>query len=148
MYRGSNLNKVAKITVDYYKETEPENKTLYEFLWFNDGKPIGLERKNKFDIPEGKAVKVQIKNKKQTSSEAEKAIADAILRISLDAFIKRTPIISFKVPDESYNGIVSAMNQLNCIESQAGADEEETATVIFSIETETKGGPQTTLCYY
>jgi hypothetical protein len=146
-YRGSNLDKVAKITISYYKEVEPDKKTLYEMLWFNDGKPIGLERKSDFKIPAGKNAKIQVKNKKETSPETEKAIADAILRISLDAFRARTSIVSSKVPQESFQGIVDAMNKLNCVESQTGADEANNAKMSFSIETENQG-PSTNLYYY
>ena len=146
-YRGSNLDKIAKITISYYKEVEPDKKTLYEMLWFNDGKPIGLERKSDFKIPAGKNAKIQVKNKKETSPETEKAIADAILRISLDAFRTRTSIVSSKVPQESFQGIVDAMNKLNCVESQTGADEADNALMGFSIETENQG-PSTNLYYY
>lgn len=146
-YSGSNLNKIAKITIDYYKEDEPDKKTLYEMLWFNDGRPIGLERKNDFKIPAGKSTKIQIKNKKESTPESEKAIADAILRISLDAFRARTAIVSIMVPQESFEGIVAAMNKLNCIESEAGADESDKALMNFSIETE-NNGPSTNLYFY
>ncbi len=146
-YRGSNLDKVAKITISYYKEDEPDKKMLYEMLWFNDGKPIGLERKSDFKIPAGKNSKIQVKNKKETSPETEKAVADAILRISLDAYRARTSIVSSKVPQESFQGIVDAMNKLNCVESQAGADEADDAKMSFPIETE-KDGPSTILYYY
>lgn len=146
-YRGSNLTKIAKVTINYYAEAEPDKKTLYEMLWFNDGKPLGLERKNDFEIPAGKGTKIQVQNKNGTTPETEKALADAIMRISLDAFMKRTAIISFKVPQESYEGIVSAMNQLNCVDSEVGADEGDKALMTFSIETENKG-PSTILYYY
>jgi len=146
-YNGSSLDKVAKITIDYYREDQPDSKTVYEMLWFNDGKPIGLERKNELQIPAGKNAKIQVVNKKETTPETEKAIADAIIRLSVDAFRKRTALISIKVPQESFQGIVEAMNQLNCVESKVGADEDEKAMMNFSIETENQG-PSTILYYY
>jgi hypothetical protein len=148
VYRGSSLNKIAKLTIEYYPFIDQKNKTQYETLWFNDGKPIGLERKNDFEVPTGKAAKVEFQNKKGTSSETEKAMADAILRISLDAYRKRVPIISYKVPQESYNGVVDAMKTLNCVESKIDADEADTALMSFSIETDVKDGPATSLYYY
>lgn len=148
VYRGSSLDKVAKVTVDYFKEDEPDKKTLYEMLWFNDGMPIGLERKSDYKVPIGKSTKIQIENKKkETSPETEKAIADAILRISLDAYIKRTPIVSIRVPEESFQGIVDAMKKLNCVESQARVDEGNDAIMNFPIET-VKDGPFINLYYY
>lgn len=147
LYRGSTLDKVAKLTVSYYKEDNPDNKTLYEMLWFNDGKPIGLERKNELKIPEGKPAKFQVKLKKDTCPEIEKALGDAIIRLSLDAYRKRFAVLSFKVPQESYDGIVSQMNKLNCKESETDADEADKALMSFSIETE-KDGPSTILYYY
>lgn len=147
MYRGSSLDKVAKLTVHYYKEDNPDNKTLYEMLWFNDGKPIGLERENELNIPEGKAAKFQVKLKKDTSPEVEKALADAIIRLSLDAYRKRFAAISFRVPQESYDGIVSQLNKLNCVESDTEVEETDKALMSFSIET-VKGGPSTILYYY
>lgn len=147
VYRGSKLDKVAKVTIDFYKEAEPENKTLYEILWFNDGKPIGLERKNELKIPAGKTTKIQIENKKGTTPETEKAIADAILRISLDAYRKRTAIVSIMVPLESFDGIVAAMNDLNCVESENVDDEFSKAIMNFPIETE-NNGPSKNLSFY
>ncbi len=147
VYTGSTLTKVAKVSIDYYKVDDPDNKTKYETLWFNDGKPIGLERKGDFKIPAGKSTKIQVVNKKQTSPETEKAVADAILRVSLDAYRARTAIISIKVPQESFDGIVDAMNNLNCVESKADADEEDKALMSFSIETDNKG-PSTNLYFY
>jgi hypothetical protein len=147
-YRGSNLNKIARLSVEYYKFVEPDNKTQYETMWFNDGKPIGLERKSDFNVPTGKAAKIEFENKKGTSSETEKAIADAILRLALDAYRKRVPVISYKVPEVSYQGVVDAMKNLKCVESQIGADEADTALMNFSIETENKDGPSTNLYYY
>ncbi len=147
VYRGSKLDKVAKVTIDYFKETEPDNKTLYEMLWFNDGKPIGLERKNELKIPAGKTTKIQIENKKGTSPETEKAIADAILRISLDAYRKRTAIVSIMVPLESFDGIVAAMNDLNCVESDNVPEEFSKAIMNFPMETE-NNGPSKNLSFY
>jgi hypothetical protein len=148
MYTGSSLDKVAKITVNFYRVDQPDKKTLYETMWFNDGKPIGLERKNPLQIPAGKTTKMQFTNKKQTTPETEKAIADAIMRLSLDAYRLRTAIVSIKVPQESYQGVVQAMNRLNCVESEVGADEADKALMNFSIETDTEGGPSTILYYY
>jgi hypothetical protein len=147
VYRGSSLDKVAKITIDYFNKEDPDNKTPYEILWFNDGKPIGLERKNELKIPAGKATRIEIENKKGTTPETEKAIADAILRISLDAYRKRTAIVSIKVPLESFEGIVAAMNQLNCVESEAEAEESHGAIMNFPIETD-ENGPSKNLYFY
>lgn len=147
-YAGSKLNKVAKITIDYYAEKEPDKKTKYEMMWFSDGKPLGLERQNDLEIPAGNLTKIQVLNKKGTTPEIEKAIANAILRISLDAYLKRTPILSFKVPKESYDGIVAAMNNLNCVASKEKEDEADTSIMSFSIETYEQEGPATMLCYY
>lgn len=147
VYSGSTLNKVAKVTIDYYKEDDPDKKTEYETLWFNDGKPIGLERKGDFKIPAGKSTKIQVSNKKETSPETQKAVADAVMRISLDAYRARTAIVSIQVPRDSFDGIVEAMNKLNCVTSQTGADEEDKSLMSFSIETENKG-PSTNLYFY
>lgn len=147
-YTGSKLNRVAKITVDYFAEAEPDKKTKYQMMWFSDGKPIGLERQNELEIPAGNLTKIQIQNKKGTSEEIEKAIANAILRISLDAYVKRTPILSFKVPTDSYNGIVTAMNDLNCVASKETEDQTDHSIMSFSIETYEKDGPSTILSYY
>jgi hypothetical protein len=148
MYTGSSLDQVAKITVKFYRVDQPDQKTLYEMLWFNDGKPIGLERKNDFTIPAGRTTKIQVTNKKGTTPATEKAIADAIMRLSVDAYRNRTAIISTKVPQESYQGVVQALHQLKCTESNTGADEAEKALMDFSIETDVEGGPSTILYYY
>ncbi|HEY9755233.1 MAG TPA: hypothetical protein V6C97_08730 [Oculatellaceae cyanobacterium] len=147
MYSGSSLNKIAKVTVNYYRQDQPDKKTLYEMLWFNDGKPIGLERKNELNIPAGKTSKIEVVNKKGTSEEIEKAIADAVIRLSVDAYRKRFTVLSIKVPQESFRGVVDAMNKLNCVKSKVDADVADTAAMNFSIEAD-QGGESAVLSYY
>ncbi len=148
VYNGSSFTKVAKITVNYYRQDQPDQKTLYELLWFNDGKPIGMERKNELNIPAGRTSKLEVVNKNGTSDVTEKAIADAYIRLSVDAYRKRFSVISLKVPQESFRGVVDAMNQLNCVESKIGADVADSALMNFSIETDVDGGPSAILSYY
>ena len=148
VYSGSNLNKVAKVTVNIYQQDQPDKKTLYELMWFNDGKPIGFERKNELNIPSGKTSKIEVVNKNGTSEQTEKAIADAAIRLSVDAYRKRFSLVSIKIPQESFQGVIDAMHQLNCVSSKVGADEGDPALMDFSLETDVQGGPSTILYYY
>lgn len=109
-YQGSPLKPIEKVDVKYHPSKDAENKTTYEYLWYHDGKPLGLERMKKFEIPQGDSLAIQIKHKNGSSTSGEeKAAANTILRITLDAYLNKNAVALVKLPSDSFYDISSAL---------------------------------------
>ncbi len=107
-YEGSSLKKIEKVQVAYYAPNKEDEKVAYEYLWFNNGKAYGMEKQRKFDLPQGEGVCLKVKHKGgSSSSEERKAAANAVLRLALDTFVNKNPIVQVRLPNESYNDIVN-----------------------------------------
>lgn len=107
-YEGSSLKKIEKVQVAYYAPNKEDEKVAYEYLWFNNGKAYGMEKQRKFDLPQGEGVCLKVKHKGgSSSSEERKAAANAVLRLALDTFVNKNPIVQVRLPNESYTDIVN-----------------------------------------
>ena len=105
-YQGSPLKPIEKIDIKYHPAKEADNKTTYEYLWYHDGKPLGLERTKKFDLPQGDSIAIQVKHKNGSSTTGEeKAAANAILRVTLDAYLNKNAVALVKLPADSFYDI-------------------------------------------
>lgn len=123
-YQGSTLKKIEKVQVTYYPAKDQENKSKYEFLWFNQGKAIGLEKQKKLDIPQGEGVCLKVKHSSDSPTpEEKKAAANAILRLAVDTFINKNPVVQVRLPNSSYGEIVSELNNRGMQEAPNSADD-------------------------
>lgn len=105
-YQGSPLKPVEKIDIKYHPAKSADDKTTYEYLWYHDGKALGLERAKKFDIPQGDSIAIQVKHKNDSSTAGEeKAAANAILRVTLDAYLNKNAVALVKLPSDSFYDI-------------------------------------------
>lgn len=111
-YAGSVFKPVDKVDVKYHPSKEQDNKTAYEQIWYHDGKPLGLERLHKFELPEGDGIAIEVKHKQGTSTSGEeKAAANAILRITLDAYLNKNPVALVRLPSDSFYDISAQLQQ-------------------------------------
>ncbi len=109
-YTDSALKKIEKVQVAYYPPGGDDNKTAYEYLWFNSGKACGMEKQRKFDLPQGEGVCLKVVHKNGNSTEEEKrASAGAILRLAIDTYLNKNPIVQVRLPADSYNDIVNEL---------------------------------------
>lgn len=123
-YQGSTLKKIEKVQVTYYPTKDEENKSKYEFLWFNQGKAVGLEKQKKLDIPQGEGVCLRVKHASDSPTpEEKKAAANAILRLAVDAFINKNPVVQVRLPNASYGEIVSELYNRGMQEAPNSSDD-------------------------
>lgn len=109
-YEGSSLKKIEKVQVAYYAPNKEDEKKAYEYLWFNNGKAYGMEKQRKFDLPQGEGVCLKVKHKSgSVTSEERKAAANAILRLAIDTFLNKNPIVQVRLPNDSYPEIVNEL---------------------------------------
>ncbi len=124
-YEGSTLRPVSKADIVYYRVNNEDEKKNYEEVWFHNGKALGLERKEKFEMDEGDGVAIKVVHNSVSPDEEElKAAADAISLIYLDAYLNRNPVVSVIVKDSSFGDI---LNYLQDQEWQILPDETDVA---------------------
>jgi hypothetical protein len=105
-YQGSTLKPVDKVEATYSPAKNEADKKVYEYLWYHDGKPLGLERSKKFDLPQGDGIAIRVRHNTDPSTTGEKkAVANAILRIALDAYLNKNSTSLVKLPLGSFNEI-------------------------------------------
>ncbi len=142
-YEGSALKKVEKVQVAYYAPGKEDEKKAYEYLWFNSGKAYGMEKQRKFDLPQGEGVCLKVKHKAGGGSgEERKAAANAVLRVAMDTFLNKNPIVQVRLPNESYTDIVNEILSRGFQEAPANADENDggfSADLILNIYSEQDG---------
>jgi hypothetical protein len=139
-YRGSMLTKVTKASIEYYKNADNQKKP-YENIWFNDGHPIGLERLADFGLERGKSATLVVTHKEQGGVQEQKAAANMILRLVLDAYNNTDSFLAIRVPSQSFNGIIREMENLRCVETNpAQPDEASKAKLTFTIAGDESNG--------
>lgn len=116
-YSGSTLKKVEKVSVKYYPSKDDSQKTQYEYLWFNEGKALGMEKQRKFDLPQGEGVAIKVKHDNASPTvEEKKATANAILRIAMDSLLNKNPVNMVEVPAGSFTDIANELQNLGMME--------------------------------
>ncbi len=139
-YKGVTVSPVAKVTVEVCLTKDQDHKKQYENVWFHDGKPLGLERFDTFKLDKGKSATIQVTHKAQGGKEEQKAAANMILRLVLDAYHNNDSVIAVKIPVQSFDAIVQEMEHLNCVETNpAGPDEASKAKLTFTLQANPDG---------
>lgn len=144
-YDGSGLRKIAKATVDYFHESNKDDVKPFERVYFNNGKPIGLERAGPLDLPAAQNTVIKVSTRNETSTEEHKAAANMLWRLSLNITHRRTSLISAILPEKSFDGIVQSLRDLQFTESSSGPDGTNRAKAALSLESEPAGRSQ---CMY
>lgn len=123
-YDGSTLKNIEKVSVQYYPSKDDSNKKQYEYLWFNEGKALGMEKLRKFDLPQGEGVAIKVKHgENNPTNEEKKAVANAILRIALDSLLNKNPVNMVEVPVASFSDIAGDLQNLGMIEKPDNGDD-------------------------
>ena len=143
-YQGSTIKPVVKAEVKYYEKGEPDNKTDYENLWYHDGKPLGLERKHKYEITEGESVEIRVEHTTGSPTSGEyKAAANAISRILLDSYLHRCPVVIVHIKEGSLGAISSYLQARNWKIQTEEADVAVAAAVNLFLQEGDDGAKQT-----
>ncbi len=105
-YKGSALSPVTKLSLVYYPVANPDKPKPYELVWYHNGKPLGMERLGVLGLAQAEGTAIKIVNKGKPGIEEDKASASIILRLMLDTYLNRNPVVLIIVPDDSYTGII------------------------------------------
>ncbi|MBX9938333.1 MAG: hypothetical protein K2Y32_03740 [Candidatus Obscuribacterales bacterium] len=111
-FSGSQLKQVEKLDIHYHPAKDSETKTQYEYLWYSKGKALGLEKNRKFDLPEGEGVAIRVTHSAVPTEGEKKACAGGILRVALDAFLNKNPVVQVRLPHSSFNEIANRLEEL------------------------------------
>lgn len=123
-YVNSKLNPIEKLEVLYYPTKDESKKTNYQYMYYHEGKPYGLEKLHKLDIDEGDGVAIEVKHKDNNASESEKKdAANAIFRLALDAYLHKNPLVAVKVPADSFNSISNRLIEFGFHDSKEDGDQ-------------------------
>lgn len=151
-YEHSRLHGVEKIQASYQHTptaADPDpTKTQYEYFWYHDGKPLGLDRKHDFDVSQGDGVSIHVKHKEGGGTEEEcKAAANAILRVILDAYLNKNAVVNVRVPPESFDRIRDALIDQGCLEHLPAGDATFSSSINIFMQTEPDAERTDTLYY-
>lgn len=118
-YKGSTLNPVEKLEVSWHP-TKDENKvTKYEYLYYHEGRPFGMEKLRRLDMAQGEGLAIEIKHKDGDGTEAEKkGAANAAFRLALDAYLNKNPLAAVKVPIASFDVVSNQLISLGFHDAQ------------------------------
>jgi len=123
-YANSKLNPIEKLEVVWYPTKDENKKTNYQYMYYHDGKPYGLEKLNKLAIDEGDGVAIEVKHKDNNPSDAEKKdAANAIFRLALDSYLHKNPLVAVKVPIDSFNSISDRLIDFGFHDSKDDGDQ-------------------------
>ena len=123
-YKNSKLNPIEKLEVLWYPTKDENKKTEYQYMYYHDGKPYGLEKLHKLDIDAGDGVAIEVKHKDNNPSEAEKKdAANAIFRLALDSYLHKNPLVAVKVPIDSFNAISDRLIEFGFHDSKDDGDQ-------------------------
>lgn len=146
-YDRSGLKKIAKATVEYYHESDKDNVRPYQRLYYNSGKPIGLERTGSLELPPAKTVVIKVNAKDDTSAEEQKATANILWRLSLSIAHQKCGLISATVPDKAFEEIAQELENLGFTPRQEGVDQRTQAKAKIGLQSEPPGKTKS-LFYY
>ena len=132
-YSGSALTQVVKTQLQFYSNSNPPptptsaTLTLYESLWFSNGKSLGLERQNKLQIRQGDSIAILVVHKNGSAQPDEQiAAAKAIMKAVVDANLNKNMVATIKVPMASFSTISQQIQNYHFAPIVASSSEDPT----------------------
>lgn len=143
-YRNSKLTDIERVDVDYYDKdnVNSPNHVVYESLWYNKGKALGLEKFAEFLIPKGESMSIYVSHKTPNPSNEElQAAANMIMRAWLQAQLNQDAVVTVRVPQQSYSQIVNYLitEQHMVVTPPAMPEEDVNIPMQLTVETYPKG---------
>jgi len=118
-YKGSTLSPVEKLEVSWHPTKDEDKVTKYEYMYYHEGRPFGMEKLRKMDMEQGEGVAIEIKHKDGDGTEAEKKdAANATFRLALDAYLNKNPLAAVKVPITSFDAVSNQLINLGFHDAQ------------------------------
>jgi hypothetical protein len=132
-YKGSQLNKVAKVDLVYRPSLSDHEPKEYESLWCNDGKVIGMQRKGILGVQRGKLLHINVEQKEYSEQE-NKAIGFALMHFSLQAYHRFCPVITISVPDRTFAAICDSLRERGCEDYAQEVESDHGGSVMFNMQ--------------
>ncbi len=117
-YPGSGLHPVSKVKV-YYRLTPRFGRergsyapVAYEELWYHECRPIGCRKTHSLDIDSGQQGVLHFRPNKNFGN-SHCAVANAIVRLMLDAGLKQAMVSCVYVPADIFDQVQSDLGQFN-----------------------------------
>jgi hypothetical protein len=148
-YNGSSLKPIVKTAINFFEDSDPSKETDYEYIWYHDAKPVGIEKLHTFDLRSGDAIAISVQHKTSPPTPAEqKGAANAIAHVVLDAYLNRNSVALARVPYDSFDPIVAELqNEHFVLQSDSGADNPNPTGINIFVASDPPG-KTSTLAYF
>lgn len=114
----------------------------FETFWYSQGKPRGLKREGRLNIPAGQRVVISLEQSSSSVDESQ-ASASAILHLVLSILLNHDKVTAVVLPDAGYSMIASAMQSHNGRILPPGELAPEAAQVQFELQSTSGRSKQT-----
>lgn len=134
-YKGSKLTPVSEAKVSVRAAHPDAVPAAYEMFWGGaNGKTLGLERYGMLRLPRGDSVAFKISHASEHAQYTETRLAvDALLRLVLDLQLNSNLVFSVRVPTDSYDDVVNALQEKNFLVKSNAPETPLMTTLVISI---------------
>ncbi len=143
-YPGSGLHPVSKIKVNYRltprfgRERSSYDPVTYEELWYHECKPIGCRKIHQLGIESGQQGVIYFRPTKEIGDN-HCSVANATVRLMLDAGLKQAMVGGVFVPSEIFDQVKSDLGQFNFFPYEIRPDTGIRATMHIFLQSQPKG---------
>jgi hypothetical protein len=143
-YPGSGLHPVSKIKVNYRltprfgRERASYDPVAYEELWYHECKPIGCRKMHQLGLDAGQQGVIYFRPAKEVGDN-HCAVANAIVRLILDACLKQAMVGGVFVPAEIFDQVKSDLGQFNFFPYEIQPDTGIRATMHIFLQSQPTG---------
>ncbi len=118
-YKGSEMASIMRVPIEYryapnrnFRKSYPLERQKYEEIWYHDGKAVGLKRYAYLNLSGDEQGAMYI-TPNPKNSENVRELTNAMVRMVLDVYAKRTILATIVVPQELFENFASALTQYN-----------------------------------
>lgn len=142
-YPGSGLHPVSKIKINYrltprFGRERSSETVSYEELWYHECKPIGCRKIHQLGLEAGEQGVIYFRPAKDVSSN-HCAVANAAVRLILDAGLRRAMVGGVYIPAEIFDQVKSDLGQFNFFPYEIQPDTGIHATMHIFLQSEPMG---------
>lgn len=142
-YPGSGLHPVSKVKVSYrltprFGRERSFATVPYEELWYHECRPIGCRKINQLGLEAGEQGVIYFKPAKDVNAN-HCAVANAAVRLILDAGLRRAMVGGVYIPAEIFDQVKSDLGQFNFFPYEIQPDTGIRATMHIFLQSQPKG---------
>ncbi|MBS1955385.1 MAG: hypothetical protein JST89_14465 [Cyanobacteria bacterium SZAS-4] len=150
-YPGSGLHPVSKVKVSYRltprfgRERSSETVT-YEELWYHECRPIGCRKMHQLGLEAGEQGVIYFRPARDVG-DSHCAVANAMVRLILDAGLRRAMVGGVYIPAEIFDQVKSDLGQFNFFPYEIQPDTGIRATMHIFLQSQ-PAGREASLFYF